>query len=220
MRRISRRLFALTALAATVIAAPAVADGGKSIELAKAFPYLENYLKLPPAQRNHFVVAYIITQGGKPVSGLRAWVVQGAQRTPLVIGADGKVARSPTLGQLQSKAMLEVDAPPTTKFGMQLAIEPLTPPSANVDAGYLIIAIAQADAAVKKAAGILGFAAPKLTRVYFKGGAGAEAVWADGHAMKLGSLKGLAFFDPAIERGAKTIRFSRAPSQMEIGPGG
>ena len=41
----------------------------------------------------------------------------------------------------------------------------------------------------------LGFAAPHMTRVYFKGGTGGEAVFADGHAVKLGVLKGFAFYD-------------------------
>jgi hypothetical protein len=213
----SNRFALAAALGAVLFAAPALAAGGKSVEVAKAFPYLENYLTLPAAQRTHFTVAYILSENGRPATSLKAWVVDGGQRIPIVINANGKIMRSPTLGQLRSHAMVQFDAPPTTKFSERLSIEPLIPASASLDASYLVIAVNQADAAVRKAAGVLGFAAPKLTRIVFTGGAGGEAVWPDGHAVKLGVQKGMMVFDINAQKGAKTIRFTRAPTSMEVG---
>jgi hypothetical protein len=71
---------------------------------------------------------------------------------------------------------------------------------------------------VRKSAGVLGFAAPRMTRVYFKDSAGGEAVFPDGHAVKLGVLKGFAFYDTDKQRGAKTLRFSKPPTLSMIGP--
>jgi hypothetical protein len=216
MPNLSRRV-ALAAFVALAIAGQAEA-AGKTVELGKAFPYLEDYLRIPAAERSRFVLAYYLMRGGRPAAGLKAWIVQGAQQTPVPIGADGRVQHLPSLQQLQAKAKLATDAPADTKFQLSLQIEPLVRTGPEVDAQQLFLAVAQADAGVRKAAGVLGFAAPKMTRVYFKGGAGAEAVWADGHRVRLGLLKGLSYFDVPTQKGARVIRFTKPPVQMEIGP--
>jgi hypothetical protein len=219
MSKLSRRT-ALVALFAVLAVAGTAQAAGKAVGLDKAFPYLENYLRIPAAERSRFVVAYYLMRGGKPATGLKAWIVQGALQTPVPIGADGRVQRLPSLQQLQAKAKLSLDAPADSKFQLSLQIEPLVRPAAEVDAQQLVLAVLQADAGVHKAAGLLGFAAPKLTRVYFKGAVGSEAVWADGRRVKLGVLKGLPYFDLPTQKGAKLIRFTRPPVQMEIGPAG
>jgi hypothetical protein len=216
----TRRLFLTLALAAAAFPAAAAPDS-KTVAADKAFPYLEGYLKLPPAERSRFTVAYFITnQAGKPASGLKAWIVQGGQKTPAPIGADGRVQRLPTLREIEGKAQITFEASSQQKFGMQLAVEPLVRNGTEIDAPALAAAIAQSDAAAHKLAGVLGFAAPKMSRVYFKGVQGGEAVLADGRVMKLGALKGLPFYDPTIQRGAKIIRFANAPTLIEIGPAG
>jgi hypothetical protein len=216
MPQVSRRLVLVSAAAA--IAAPvSAAARGKSVPAAKAFPYLDAYLKLPPAQRSRFTLAYYLTVAGKPATGVQAWIVEGARRTPIPIGAEGRVLRLPTLGELGAGTIL-LDTSPDTKFGLQLEMEPLVRLATDFDAPSLVASIAQADAGVRKAAGLLGFAAPKLIRVYFKGGEGGEAVFADGRRVRLGMLKGMAYFDADSQHGARTIHFARAPTRMAIGP--
>ena len=216
---LSRR-FVLITLAVAAVATMAAAPPQKSVPTSKAFPYLENYLKLPPAERSRFTMGYFLTLGGKPATSVKAWLVDGAKRTPMTIGADGRVLRMPNLGELERKATVELEVSPDAKFGLQLQMEPLVTRGPEMDAQALAAAAVQADAAVKKAAGVLGFAAPHMTRVYFKDASGGEAVFADGHAVKLGVLKGFAFYDIEAERGAKTIRFSKAPTLAMIGPAG
>ncbi len=214
------RRFVLIAAAVLAFATTAATPAEKSVPTGKAFPYLENYLRLPAAERSHFTVGYFLTIGGKPAAGVKAWLIDGAKRTPMTVGADGRVLRTPNLGELERKAMVLFDAPPQTKFGLQLQIEPLVTRGAEMDAQALALATVQADAAVRKAAGVLGFAAPHMTRVYFKDSTGGEAVFADGHAVKLGVLKSFAFYDIDTEHGAKTIRFTKPPSLAMIGPAG
>ena len=212
------RRFILIAAAISALATLAAAPAEKSVPVGKAFPYLENYLKMPAGERSRFTLGYFLTIGGKPATDVKVWLVDGGKRTPIPIGAEGVVLRTPNFGELERKATVVLGASPDTKFGLQMVIEPLVPRSAEMDAQALALAAVQADAGVRKAAGVLGFAAPHLTRIYFKGGSGGEAVFADGRAVKLGALKGFVFYDLDAERGAKTIRFAKAPTIVMIGP--
>jgi hypothetical protein len=212
------RRFVLIAASISAFATLAAAPPEKSVPVGKAFPYLENYLKMPASERSRFTLGYFLTIGGKPATDVKVWLVDGNKRTPIPIGAEGAVLRTPNLGELERNTMVVVGASPDTKFGLQLVMEPLVPRGAEMDAQALALSAVQADAGVRKAAGVLGFAAPKLTRIYFKGGTGGEAVFADGHAVKLGVLKGFAFYDIEAESGAKTIRFAKAPTIVMIGP--
>jgi hypothetical protein len=162
------RRFVLIAAAisafATLAAAPAPE---KTIAVGKAFPYLENYLKMPAGERSRFTLGYFLTVGGKPATDVKVWLVEGGKRTPMPIGAEGVVLRTPNLGELERNATVVLGASPDTKFGLQLVIEPLVPRSAEMDAQALALAAVQADAGVRKAAGVLGFAAPHMRRIYF-----------------------------------------------------
>jgi hypothetical protein len=213
------RPFALITSAVLALATMAAAPPEKSVPTSKAFPYLENYLKMPVTSRSRFTLGYFLTIGGKPATNVKVWLVDGAKRTPMPIGAEGVVLRTPNLGELERNATVVLDMSPDTKVGLQMAIEPLVPKSTEMDAQALSLATVQADAAVRKAAGVLGFAAPHLTRVYFQGGGPvAEAVFPDGHAVKLRAMKTFVFYDLDAEHGAKVIRFSKTPTIAMIGP--
>jgi hypothetical protein len=216
MIALSRRIVLAGVLACAVALPAAAAD--KSVELGKVFPYLDAYLKIPPAERSRFTLAYRLTQGGKPITGVKAWIVQGATRIPVTVAADGRVEHLPTLAQIQGGGKLEIDAPPQTKFGISMEIEPVMRPAAEMDASALSGALEQAATGAKKAAGVMGFAIPKMERIYFRGGAGGEVIWLDGKHSVLGTAKGMPVIDAAYLRKAKTIRFAKPPTQMFIGP--
>jgi hypothetical protein len=219
MRQLVLAAAAILAVATTAAApAPEKSVPEKSVPTSKAFPYLENYLKLPAAERSRFTMGYFLSIGGKPATNVKIWLVDGGKRTPVPLGAEGQLLRTPNLGELERNASVVIEAPPTTKFGLQLQMEPLVPRGTEMDAQALALSTQQADAAVKKAAGVLGFAAPHMTRVYFKDSAGGEAVFADGHSVKLAVFKGFAFYDLDKLRGAKTLRFTKAPTLSMIGP--
>jgi hypothetical protein len=55
---VSQTRRALIASTLALAASPAFAAEVKSVEVAKVFPYLENYWKLAAGERNRFTVAY------------------------------------------------------------------------------------------------------------------------------------------------------------------
>lgn len=206
--------------AAALVAGPALAQtpGPKVVEAAKVFPYLENFLKLPAADRSRFTVAYFLMQNGKPVTGVRAWLLNGDQRIPLPIAADGRVGRLPTLAELRAKAKVELSASPETRFSVNMAVLPLMRAAAELDAAELARAVEQANASTKKAAGVLGLAVPKFDRAVFKGVTSGSIIHTDGRTTAMAVVKGSPVFDPDKARTAKTLKFARAPSQIMIGP--
>jgi hypothetical protein len=216
MAMFSRRVFALAVMAVAAVAAPAQA-AEKLVPLNKVFPYLEQYLKLPPAQRSRFVVAYRVLQGGKPAAGVKFWIVEGATRTPIALAADGKVTSLPNLHQVEA-GQLAAEAPPQAKFGVNFSVEPLIIPGADMDATALAASVDQAQAGAKKAAGVMGFAVPTMERIYFSGVSGGELVWADGKRTPMPTAHGMPFFDAASGRKAKAVHFAQAPARMSIGP--
>ncbi|HWE44749.1 MAG TPA: hypothetical protein VG407_01865 [Caulobacteraceae bacterium] len=127
---IASAVVAFAATGPTAFAAPPE----KSVPVSKAFPYLENYLKLPPAERSRFTLGYFLTLGGKPATNVKVWLVDGGKRTALPVGAEGQMQRTPNLGELERNATVVLDAPPTTKFRLQLQVEPLVPRGVEMDA--------------------------------------------------------------------------------------
>lgn len=215
---IQSRRRVLAGLLALAAAGPALAAGKKSVEVAKVFPYLENYLKLPAAERSRFTLAYYLQRDGRPAAGVKGALVQGEVRTPLAVNAAGRVSPLPTLAQIKARAMVEFDVPENTRFSMSLAIEPLMRPAAELSAAELALAVTQAAKGTKKAAGLMGVAMPAITAVHFKGAAGGQAIDANGRATTLPVVSGAPVFEPAKYSNARTVRFSRAPTQMSLGP--
>lgn len=211
----SRRLV-LAGLAAAA-ASPALAAEKKTVEAGKVFPYLENYWKLPAADRSRFTVAYYLQRDGRAASGLKGAIIVGATRTPLTVGPMGRVSPLPTLAQMKAKARIELDVPPGTRFSMNFTIEPIARPAAEMSAPDLALAVTQAAKGAKKVAGLMGMAMPSITRVIFKGVSAGQAVHADGHVSALPVAGGSAYFEPAAMKTARTLKFSRAPSQMTMG---
>ncbi len=213
----TRRLVLMSGLAAAA-AGPALAQAGqKSVEVAKAFPYLENYLKLAPAERSRFTVAYYLATEGKPAAGMKGWIAHGGARTPVTVRADGRVLPLPTLAQIRGNAMLHLDAPASAKFNVSMTVEPIVRPAAEMPAADLAQSIDQAARGAKRMAGLLGVAVPKFDRVVFRGVASGTAVLAGGRTAALPVVKGTPVFEPAKLKTAQTLRFPRAPSQVLIG---
>lgn len=203
----------LVGAAAFAVAGPAAAE---TVAIAKAFPFLEAYLKLPPQERNRFTLAYYLTRDGKPAEDLKVWIADGATKTPVPVGPKGKLERLPTLAQLQSKSVKTVfDAPETAKLGINLAVEPTARPAPEMDAAELALAVAQAAKGAKKAAGLVGFAVPKLQKVRIRAASG-QVVFADGRTQALPIEAGSVVFEPAKLKGAVKLRFPAAPERMLI----
>lgn len=214
MHRASRRSL-LAALIALGAAAPALAEDGKTVELKRVFPFLQAYLKIPPADRSRFTLSYYLRQDGKPFAG-QVWIIDDGQRTPVPIAPDGRIERLPTLAQLDG-GRIHFDAPEKSKMGVSLEVQPLAPPAVEMSARELAAAVAQAAAGARKVAGVMSFAVPKLDQVSFPGAPSGEVIFADGRRAPLPMLKGAPVFEPAKTPGAATLRFPKAPMRVLIG---
>ena len=207
----SRRLMMLGALA---LATPALA-APKVVDAKKVFPYLDAYLKLPPADRSRFRLAYAFGRDGRPLTAA-VWLVDGAQRQPVPLRADGRAERLPTLAQLE-RAKVQVDVDSGVKMSISMSIEATVALAADLDARELAAALAQAQGGMKKALGVMALAMPKLEGLRFHGVTGGEIELADGRRLALPVVGGFPFFAPAAQPTARRVRFAKAPSRVEIG---
>lgn len=211
MTTIARRTLLLAAVAAVMAGPASAAD--KLVDLKKAFPYLETFLKLPAAERSHFTPSYVFRQDGRPVT-LAMWIVEGGMRTPLTL-VEGRVQRLPTLAQLEgAKLLIATDQKVT--FNVVMDVVPTAPPAAEMDARDLAVAVVQAAAGVRKVAGPMAFMAPKITEALFHGASGGEVRFADGRRAPLPLEKGVPVFNPAKTQGAVAVRFARPPAWVEL----
>ncbi len=207
------RIIAIAA-AAFALAAPAWA-ANKTLDAAKAFPYLAAYLKLPAGERSHFTLAYYFHRGSEPLKA-QAWLVEGAKRTPLALRADGKVERLPDLAQLEHD-QLEIAIDAALKINNVLGVEPLIAPAADLDAHELAVSIAQAAVGSRKAVGVMALAMPKLTNVGFVGVPSGDVEFADGHRASLPLVKGVPTYTPDLQPNARRIRLPAVPRKLDIG---
>lgn len=209
---------ALVASILAFAATPALAEAKKSVEVGKAFPFLENYLKLPAAERSRFTVAYYLKRDGRPAAGLKGAIIMGAARTTLTVQASGKVAPLPTLAHFRGGAKVEFDVPEGTRMSMNLSLEATMRSAAEMSAAELALAVAQSAKGARKAAGLLGVAMPAINAVHFKGVSAGTVVHADGRTTALPVRDGSPVFQPEKLRTAATLRFARAPTQLLLGP--
>ena len=213
MDHASRRTILAGAFALVAVSPAAASD--KLVDPKKVFPYYEAYLKLPAAERSRFKTTYTFHIGPQPLTA-PIWLVEGDKRTQLPLAPDGQVLRLPTLAQLQT-AKLQAGVPEGTKLGCTIGIEPLMRPAAEMDAREVAASLAQAAVGVKKAAGLMAMAMPKLTQVSFLGVPFGEVVTADGKRTPLPVLKGAPSFNPSDFPGARTLRFPKAPTKLDMG---
>ena len=213
MTATSRRSLLLLVLAASLAAGPVLA-AEKVIDPKKVFPYLLNYWKLAPAERSRFTLAYVFKHNGQPLPGAM-WILMGTSKATLPLGPEGRVLRLPTAAELED-GKLQIALDEKEKVNVNLQVEALVRPAAQLDARDLAAAIDQATAGEKKVAGLVGFMAPKLTETLFVGVASGEAQFADGHRVPLPLDDGAPAFAPAKFPGAVKVVLPKAPTRILI----
>ncbi|MDO1557837.1 hypothetical protein Q0812_00155 [Brevundimonas sp. 2R-24] len=209
---ISRRT--LVAGIAIAAAGPALAqDAPRTVAVRRVFPYLDRYLGLPANQRDRFTLAYYVTRNDQPARGLTGYILLNGARTPITVGQDGR-APMPSLAQWRD-GQIGFDVPPGTSLGVNMEMQPNVPASQAISAPALAAALEQAAVAMRRAAGVLGFAAPRLDAVILRGAGSARVEGGAGGALPLRG--GHPYFKPSDYPGAALIRASRRPERLTFG---
>lgn len=208
-----RRLIACVVLAA--VATPAMAE--KIAPAARAFPYLEKFLKTPAAERSKLRLGYVLTRDGKPLSNLKVVLIEpNGTRTPLPVNDGGGLERLPTLAQLESGAKLSLDLPEDAKVGSMLSFATQLKPASDYEAAELAATVNQAGAVITKVAGPAALLAPKMTGVSFVRAESGVAVFPDGRTQPLPRVQDAPYFRPDDFKGAVRVKLTRSPTKVEF----
>lgn len=210
-------------IAISLLASTVARAAGQTAKADSLYPYLKMYLEAAPGQRDHFVLAYYVMRDRKPAPDVKAFLVgaNGARR-PIAIAGDGRIQTLPSLAELNANIQVEVDAPPSDKIGAMPQILATVPTAQRLDTHALVLAMQQANAAIAAHAGVLAFAAPKLTCAYMIGSHSGQAVLANGKSVALplrtGQMfTGVPYFDSAAMPDARTVVLDKAPLRVVLG---
>ena len=207
----------LLALPAALMLAPSLAWAAdeKVVPPTKVYPYLEAFLKVPPAERSRVRVDYYLMKDGKPAQGVQAWfVMTNGTRTAAPIGADGKLLRIPNLGELDSGMQVAFNLDKAAKMGIRLELGPALHPAQE-----LARSVGEANRVIAKAAGAMALVAPKMAQVVCIGAPNGVAVLGNGATQPLAVFHGQAAYNPFVVKGAVKVRLAKAPSKLEFAPG-
>ncbi len=212
---ITRRAGLVLAIAALAFSTSALADG-KPDPAAKAFPYLEKFLRIPAAERSRVRLNYALLQDGKPIPNLKGALIQkDGARWPLTFNSEGYFERLPTLAQLDG-ALVDFDLPDKAKVNLLMDFAPALKPAPQYDVKELAQVIDEANTVIGKAAGPLGMLAPKMTGIRFPKAEGGVAVFADGHAQPLPESKETPYFRPDDFKGAVQVKLTKSPTRVRF----
>jgi hypothetical protein len=195
------------------IATPALAE--KIGPAAKAFPYLEKFLKVPVGERGRVRLGYALSLDDKPLANLKATLIEAnGARTPLPVNASGAFERLPTLAQLEGGAKLSLDLPEDVKVGTTLNFETQLKPATEYETRDLAATVTEANTVIGKAAGPMGMLLPKMSGIAFVKAAGGVAVFADGHTQPLPLIKETPYFRPEDFKGAVRVKLTKSPTKV------
>jgi hypothetical protein len=203
------------ALLLALAAAPALAQAPapeRLVDAGKVFVMLDKFYATPPADRSKLEPSYVVTQDKKPVPNLRLTLVADGKRIPLPLGPNGRIERLPSATEL-AHARIEV-AGAKGPLQIQIALFSSIRPAEEINAAECALAISQANSSIKRAAGLMAMLAPQVKATTFPGSGSGVAVMADGKTTPLPLLNGTPTYDPAVIKGARTLRLAKAPSAV------
>ncbi|RYF93731.1 MAG: hypothetical protein EON95_07945 [Caulobacteraceae bacterium] len=165
---VSRRLlFSAPLLTVPLLAQPAAA-ATRETDVSKVFVFLDNFLRMSPAEQSRLKVDFYLTQNGNAPKGIKAWWIdRDGKRTDVPIAADGRFEKEPTLRQLTEKSKMVFEGPSSSGFSVRIGLVWGSKPAIEMDARQVANYLNDANALVKKAAGKFGMVAPRMIQVAF-----------------------------------------------------
>ncbi|MBP7705236.1 MAG: hypothetical protein KA105_08120 [Caulobacter sp.] len=219
---LNRRGLILTAAAAATLPSLASAADKKKPDppARKVFPFYDLYLGIPAAERTRFAMHYYLRLNGKPTSGQAIYVVMpNGSRTLLTQAADGRITRMPTLAELKDGVIDADERSESDKYSVSMELQPIVRLGETMSAGDLQAALEQCNTAIRKRAGVIGFAVPKMEQVLFVGAGSGQALTSAGKATTLPVFKTMVAYKPADQAGAQSLKFARVPTRAMLAGG-
>ncbi len=157
----------------------------KDIPSTSLFPFLQTYLALPSASRDHFHMIYLLRAQGARLSDVHMVLKRPSEQVPLSLAASGEITSLPTLNDLTTKAPIAMSAPDGAKFGITLKVAATLPLTVAYDARDLKTSVDQAHAGARKAAGLMAMMVPDFQLACFDGTTSGTATLANGKTIPL-----------------------------------
>lgn len=205
----------MAGLGAAVMAVAGPASAEKVVPATKVMPFLDKFLKVPPAERSRMKLSYAVLRDGKPARDLKVVLVEpGGARTPLPMDDEGFFERLPTLAQLEKGANIAFDLPADQKLGSAMDIAPQLKPAGEYDVRELAATVDQANAVIGKTAGVMAFMAPKLSGIAFPKAEGGMVLFSDGRTQPLPLVRSGPYFRPGDFKGAVRVKLTKTPTKV------
>ena len=214
----TKRAALALALSLATLATSPVQAAELVVPTAKAFPFLETFLKLPPRDKTRFRLTYAPRFDGKPFVGQKATLIDAnGARTVIPIGADGFYERTPSLAQL-SGARVIFDAPAGAKFATTMSFVTTLQPETDYEVKDLVATVEETNSVIRRQAGPAAMLAPKMGGVAFVKAMGGVAVFADGATRPLPQVKETPYFRAEEFPGAVRVKLTKLPTKVGFYP--
>lgn len=218
---LSRRNLLIAAPAAALAplvlgVSPTFAADQRYMDAGKVYPFLDNFLKIPPQDRSRLKLTYFLLRDGKPFSSVRAWFVEpDGDKAPIPVTPEGQLTRLPTLAQITDRTKVLFEGT-EGKYGIRICVQPTVRPAQEMNAQWLEQALAECNVVVKKSAGVFSAVSPKMVQVLFQGAGSGQALLDGGKTAPLPLVRGAPAFNPSNLRGAESLKFAKAPYRVEF----
>lgn len=194
-----------------LFANPANAQDIRSIGVDKVLTFWDKYLSLPHYDRDGFLLKYKI-RAEKGASLPKIELVNGNNRAPLKIDADGNIGNMPNLSNFKTT---KVDIYGKTKVLVTLDAVPILPLGKRINVSAIQNSLMDYKAGIKIGGPAAALIAPKLNSVVFMGANSGEIVFSDGKKMALPKhANGLIFTNSKNNAKASYIEFNIPPKDV------